>query len=154
MVCIIHVPKVDFNGTFTGSLRHDIAKRFDAFSRQEEIGGLCYRNQVAYLIARAAICISAWVSRHRRRKQSDAAAIRYCALCCGREAMNSATVMSLSDIFMFCSSVGITISFQDPYYGIKKFHRRYFIKLKLGGQASKDFILAVSESANCIVPKV
>jgi len=45
------------------------------------------------------------------------------------------------------------ISFQDPYYGIKKFHVRHFTKSKWSGQASKDFILvSVPESAGCIGP--
>ena len=36
--------------------------------------------------------------------------------------MNSATVMSLSDIFMFCNFVGIVCPFQEPCYGVKKSH--------------------------------
>ena len=45
--------------------------------------------------------------RQRRRKQSDTAAIRYGLASCGREPMNSATDIVLSDICRFCISLGI-----------------------------------------------
>jgi len=47
------------------------------------------------------------------RKQSDTAAIRYGLLALGREAMNSATDMLLSDIFSALISSGMVFYFEE-----------------------------------------
>ena len=65
--------------------------------------------QLAYLIARAAICNSASLSLQCRRKQSDTAAIKNGLLALGREPMNSATVIALSSIRNLFNSLGIAL---------------------------------------------
>jgi len=54
--------------------------------------------------------------------------------------MNSATVMSLSDIFMFCNSVGIVLPFQEPCYGVKKPHGRILAKRRDYGKHEHNFL--------------
>ena len=55
--------------------------------------------------------------------------------------MNSATVMSLSDIFMFCNSVGIVLPFQEPCYGVKKSHGRILAKRRDYGKPNIIFLI-------------
>ena len=55
--------------------------------------------------------------------------------------MNSATVMSLSDIFIFCNSVGIVCPFQDPCYGVKKSHGRILANWLDYGKHEHDFLV-------------
>ena len=54
--------------------------------------------------------------------------------------MNSATVMSLSDIFKFCNSVGIVRPFQEPCYGVKKSHGCILAKRRDYGKHEPDFL--------------
>ena len=113
---------VPVNLALASALRNQVAECGNPLPVNPQPCGLGGLGQRAYLIARAAIWISASLSLQRRRKQSDTAAIRYGLLALGREPMNSATVIPLSDILSVCIFSGMAFLPEESDYGLNQFH--------------------------------